>query len=342
MVDNDATVWCVHAGQHGEADNLFLQRGYVALAWELGDLSELPNDPEAFKARVRQVYPHAKPGAIPNIAGQNRRFVYDIKLDDLVVYPSKLDRQVHIGRLVGPYVYNPGLDAEYADMRKVTWLRTVPRKHFTQGALYEMGAIMTLFQIKTYAGEFRAAVAGKPPEPPQVNDTTVIHVAADIEENTRDYILRRLAQELKGHPLADFVAHLLNTMGYRTRVSPPGPDQGVDIVANKGELGFEPPLIRVQVKSIEGSIGGPTVHELSGTLGPGEYGLFVTLGTFTPSARAFAETRSNLRLIGGDDLVDLILQHYEQFDARYKAILPLRRVYVPDLPETDVPEGAEE
>jgi predicted Mrr-cat superfamily restriction endonuclease len=32
---------------------------------------------------------------------------------------------------------------------------------------------------------------------------------------------------------------------------------GIDIVAHKDELGFEPPIIKVQVKSSEGSIGDP-------------------------------------------------------------------------------------
>jgi restriction system protein len=78
---------------------------------------------------------------------------------------------------------------------------------------------------------------------------------------------------LKGHPFADFIAHLLNTMGYRTRVSPEGPDGGIDIVAHKDELGFEPPIIKVQVKSSEGSIGDPAVPALYGKVGNSEFGL---------------------------------------------------------------------
>lgn len=42
-----------------------------------------------------------------------------------------------------------------------------------------------------------------------------------------------------------------------------------------------------------------------------------------------------LRLIDGDELVALIFQHYERFDARHKGLLPLRRVYVPELIESD-------
>ena len=97
-----------------------------------------------------------------------------------------------------------------------------------------------------------------------MEDQTIPVVAENIEENTRDFIIKRLAQETKGHPFADFVAHLLNTMGYRTRVSPEGVDGGVDIVAHKDELGFEPPIIKVQVKSTEASIGDPVVSALYG------------------------------------------------------------------------------
>ena len=59
----------------------------------------------------------------------------------------------------------------------------------------------------------------------------------------------------------------------------------------------------------------------------------MTLGTFTAQAIRFAKSKSNLRLIDGSELVALIFQHYEQFDSRYKGLLPLRRVYVPEVLE---------
>jgi restriction system protein len=147
--------------------------------------------------------------------------------------------------------------------------------------------------------------------PPVSADETIALVAEDIEQTTHDFILKRLAQELKGHPFAEFVASLLGTMGYRTRISPEGPDGGVDIIAHKDELGFEPPIIKVQVKSNEGSIGDPVVSALYGKVTSGEFGLLVTLGTFTNQARNLERSKSNLRLIDGEELVHLILQHYE-------------------------------
>ena len=45
--------------------------------------------------------------------------------------------------------------------------------------------------------------------------------------------------------------------------------------------------------------------------------------------------RGNLRLIDGDELVDLVFAHYEQFDSRHKGLLLLRRIYVPQVLEAD-------
>jgi restriction system protein len=334
----EATLWGIHAGRTGDADALFLKKNVIAVGWDrLGDLSKLGSDRDAFKAAIEKAWPEKKPGAIPNNAGQLFRFLYEVRVNDIVVYPSKHDRHVHLGKVTGEYRYDPSLEPSYPNLRSVSWMQSAPRTIFTQGALYEIGSAMSFFQVKNYADEFRAALDGRPVSPSAGADETVAEVAEDIEETTRDFVLKTLAQELKGHPLADFVAQLLNTMGYRTRVSAEGPDGGVDIVAHKDELGFEPPIIKVQVKSSEGRIGDPEVSSLYGKVGPDEHGLLVTLGSFTPPAVNFARSKSNLRLIDGEQLVELILAHYEQFDSRYKGMLPLKRVYVPEsrLPSDD-------
>lgn len=337
MNTNVAAIWGIHAGKTGDADSFFLHRNCIAIGWaKVGDLSAIVASREAFKAKVAAAYPAAKAGAIPNNGGQLFRFVHEMKVGDLVVYPSKRDRKVHIGRVESGYRFDPIAEPGYPQVRDVKWLKSISRTHFSQGALYEIGSAMSLFQVRNYADEFRAVVEGKPVAPvPVEQDDSVAAVAEDIEQTTRDFVLKRLAQELKGHPFADFVAHLLNTMGYRTRVSEEGPDGGIDIVAHKDELGFEPPIIKVQVKSSEGSTGDPAVSALYGKVANAEYGLLVSLGTFTGQAVNFAKSKSNLRLIDGEDLVDLIFQHYDQFDSRYKGLLPLRRVFVPEAIDTE-------
>lgn len=331
----EKTLWGIHGGKTGDADNLFLKHNVIALGWvEMGDLSALGADREQFKARLLQVRPGQKPGYYPNAGGQIYRFVHEAKNGDLVIYPSKRDRRIHIGEIVGSYQHETKQESAYPQQRVVKWLKSFPRTKFSQGALYEIGSAMSFFQVKNYADEFLAALSGQESVPPAKQDETVSSVAEDIEQNTRDFILKTLAQELKGHALADFVAHLLGTMGYRTRVSPEGPDGGVDIIAHKDELGFEPPIIKVQVKSSEGSIGDPIVSQLYGKVERSEYGMVVTLGVFTNQALTFARNKSNLRLIDGDELIGLVLQHYDQFDSKYKGLLPLKRVYVPEPLET--------
>jgi len=327
----EQTVWCIHGGRVGEADSLFLKHNVVALDYRgAGDLSVLAPNRDAFKDRILQVSPEIKPGALNNSAGQIFRFIHEMQVGDLVVYPSKIDRRMHIGRVEGPYVYVVEAEGAFPHRRAVRWLKAPPRTSFSQGALYETGSALSFFQIRNYADEFRAAPEGRPPALPVEKDETVAVVAENIEQTTHDFVLKQLAQELKGHPLAEFVAHLLGAMGYRTRVSPEGPDGGVDILAHKDELGFEPPIIKVQVKSSEGNIGEPIVAALNGIVAAGEFGLLVTLGSFTNQAKSFARSKSNLRLIDGEALVDLILAHYDQFDSRYKGLLPLKRVYVPE------------
>jgi restriction system protein len=331
MANPEQIVWGIHADKTSDADNLFLKKGYIALGWDrMGDLNKLSADREAYKSKVIECYPEYKPGSIPGQAGQLFRFTHEMKTGDIVAYPSKRDRQVHIGKIVGPYKYDPSLEQSFPNLRKVDWLKSVPRTSFTQGALYEIGSAMSLFQIKTYSDEFVSAIEGKAGHLPGKKDLTIGVVAEDIEEITKDFILKQLSQELKGHPLEHFVAHLLNCMGYRTRVATEGADGGIDIIAHKDELGFEPPIIKVQVKAKDSTISDHEVSALIGNTSANEFGLFVTLGTFSNQATNKARSKPNIRLIDGDELVSLILQHYEQFDSGYKGVLPLKKVYVPE------------
>ena len=327
----DTTLWGIHGGKTGDADSLFLKHGVVALGWdEVGSLAGLPGDREAFKALVAATYPDKTPTQVANNAGQLYRFVHEIQAGDLVAYPSKRDREIHIGRVAGPYRCDPKTSAGYIHHRPVEWKASVPRTRFSQGALYEIGSALSLFQIRNYTDEYDAVLAGGVVGPVRDTPAEVAREAEAIEQATRDFVAKRLSRELKGHPFAEFVGHLLNVIGYRTRVSPAGPDHGIDVVAYKDALGLEPPIIKVQVKSGDGAVGRPEVSQLYGLVETGEYGLFVALGGFKTTAVEFARSKANLRVMDSEEVIDLVLQHYDSLDARYKGLLPLRKVYVPE------------
>ena len=44
-------------------------------------------------------------------------------------------------------------------------------------------------------------------------------------------------------------------------------------------------------------------------------------------------SRPKLRLIDGETLVEMVLRHYPALSPQYRALIPLKQIYVPDLPE---------
>lgn len=101
---------------------------YVAIGWEkMGDLTRIAPNREAFKAALAEAYPDKKAGVIPVDAGSMFKFLHEIKSGDIVVYPSKSDRMVNIGRFRETVEYVTDDRDEYPTHRHVDWLGHFPR-----------------------------------------------------------------------------------------------------------------------------------------------------------------------------------------------------------------------
>lgn len=324
MANEEKKIW----GIHTQDDSLFLEDRLIAIGWpQMGDLSQIEANRDAFKEKYAQTYPDAKRGSIATGAGMLYRFCYETQVGDYVVFPSKSNREVNIGTVEGDYVYDPS-QKEYVQTRKVNWLKHLPRTAFSQGALYEIGSAMSFFAVRNYADEFMTALDKnfKKNFSSDSEDESVGATAADIIESTKDFILKELSRQLKGYDLENFVADLLRAMGYRTTVSPQGGDSGIDITAYKDEL---PPRILVQVKSQDGDIKETLIQSLKGAMREGDYGLFVTLSNYTKNAQKYLDSTPIIRGINGTELVELILKYYEDLSDKYRKMIPLKRVYIP-------------
>jgi len=240
-----------------------------------------------------------------------------------MIYPSKFDRMVNIGIVDGEYEYRATQPADCAHFRAVKWVRHIPRASFSQPALNEIGSALTLFRVNSNAEEFLAAMDGQAFETEAIDEASAEAVSAQVEESTEDFIIKRLKTSQTPYQFEYFVAHLLKCMGYFARVTQASGDGGVDVIAHRDELGFEPPIIKVQCKQILSTIGRPDVQKLFGAIEREEKGLFITLGNFTADARTFEQTKPNLRLIDGTSLIELIYEHYHKFEPRYQMLLPL-------------------
>lgn len=329
----DTKVW----GIHTKDDNLFLKENVVAIGWnEMGDISDIQSDREKLKQKFPLVYPNKKPGAAPTACGQIYRFINEVKIGDYIIFPSKSDRKVNIGQITGEHYYKNENKEHYPRRRSVKWLKTgIPRTSFSQGALYEIGSAMTFFTVKEYADEFLAAL-DKSNYTPIINETDdeveEISLQADsIIETTRDYVLKQLSTYTKGFDFEDVVADLLRAMGYKVTQSPKGGDRGIDIVIYKDEL---PPRIVVQVKSYDRDVPEKDVQALKGAMHNNDYGLFVTLSDYSENAKKYLNDHTEIRGISGSELVDLLLQYYDKLSDKYRAIIPLKKVYIPDVSES--------
>lgn len=323
MCQNDLKVWGIHATDNSS----FLQNQIIGLNWkEMGDLSRLEATFEAFKKSYSEHHPDKPVNHIGNCAGQLYRFTHVANIGDYVVYSGNPDKLIHIGRITGSYEYHPD-ESCVAHIRKVEWLKAIPRIEFSQGALHEAGSAMSFFNIKNYSKDFIDALNDNCKKSTNiVADDTVQFVADDIKANTNAYIIQRLSSQLKGYSLEDFIAELLNAMGYRTTRSKQGGDNGIDIKAYKDEL---PPRIVVQVKSQSGNVVEKDIQALKGAMQEGDYGFFVTLSDYTKNAKSFLEANPHIRGINGDELAGLIIKYYHKLSDRCHNIIPLERVYIP-------------
>lgn len=156
------------------------------------------------------------------------------------------------------------------------------------------------------------------------NSMNIDMLESDAREGIRQYIISKSPYEFQ-----DMVAALLRAMDYHTPfVAPKGKDGGIDIIAYLDPLGAKTPRIKVQVKhKPETAIGASEVRALSGVLKTGDIALFVTSGTYSADARNAASGSDKfIRLIDGNDFIEMWQEYYDKMSDDDKNMLPLKRI----------------
>jgi restriction system protein len=160
-----------------------------------------------------------------------------------------------------------------------------------------------------------------------------VEASVDPLDSLQEQAIERIKDRLLAldwDEMQEMVASLLRALGYRTLVSPSGPDRGKDIIASKDGFGFEPPRIVVEVKHRRGAMGAPEIRAFLGGRHAQDKGLYVSTGGFTREAYFEAERASTVtHLMTLDDLARALMDNYDRLDERGRALLPLVRVYWP-------------
>ena|SRR2546425_5467925 len=321
-------MWLVRAGEGGYLFDDFKKNAIVAIGWsKIGDLSRVQNRDEV-RRMIETAYKDEKPGWKIVIPGQLSRFRFDFKEGDPILTYDPQSREYLVGKIKGPYYYDPTRE-DYKHVRKVQWDGTVPRDALSTSTRNTLGATTTIFDTGKDAEKEILGIlsTGRAPEPSQ--DQQVEDHVKDQSNRARELIMDKV-EALAWDDVQRLVAGILGAMGYKARVSPPGPDRGKDVEASPDGLGLTDPRIVVQVKHRSGQTGVKDLSSFIGILREGHKGLFVSTGGFSKDARHEAE-RSNIpvSLIDLDELVDLIVQYYDDFDPESKLLIPLTKIYWP-------------
>lgn len=332
------TFWLVRAGRHGEEEAGAIKNNVITIGWnELPDLSKIDS-----KDKLKTIYNEAYSGNskkhVAQVAGQIWNFAKEISKGDLVALPLKTTGGIKIGEVDGDYQFKEIQD-EIKHIRGVKWHETLPRSAFDQDILNSLGAFLTVGQVWAHNAEERVRnmLSGQIPSGNNDEETNVSEREMDLEIAAKDQIIKVLESKFKNHDLSRLINEILIAKGYTTRLSPPGADEGVDILAGSGKLGFESPKICVQVKSSQGPADVKIVRELDGVMKSfnADYGLLVAWGGLT--SKAEQESKRNffsIRLWNQEDIVDEIIKNYENFSNTIKAELPLKNIFLFDNSET--------
>lgn len=331
-------LWKVNAGRRSIFASDFLARNIVAIGWaEAGDYVGTRSKPE-LASKIRAAYPDRTERQIEVAVGQIWRFIRDVRVGDSVLTYDPSTRLYHLGSIAGEPRYRPDELPLLPVQRSVTWKSHVSRDDLSQRARGKLGAILTLFLVEPQTvAELESIARGGLID----RNVSAAHeeveadpdIAVDPFENLQDQAIERVKDRLLSldwDEMQEMVASLLRALGYRTLVSPAGPDRGKDIIASKDGFGFEPPRIVVEVKHRRGSMGAPEIRAFLGGRHSEDRGLYVSTGGFTREAYFEAERASTVtHLMTLDDLARSIQDNYEKLDERGRALLPLVRLYWP-------------
>ena len=285
------------------------------------------------KELYRSAEPTAGEGKIATGASQIWRFINEIAIDDFVVTYAPANRTYLLGVVAGDAVPRaPDSAQEMALTRVVDWKHEIPRDSLSQPTKNSLGSTLTIFQVPARAAaELLQLANGRPASDALVDldDVEIADPLADVESLALERI-KDLVSSLDWSDMQDLVAGILRAMGYKTQVSPAGPDRGKDIIASPDGFGFENPRIVVEVKHRAGQMGAQAIRSFLGGRHRDDRGLYVSTGGFSKDAFYEADrAQVPLTLWTLDNLVRALVEHYDSTDTETKRIVPLRRMYWP-------------
>lgn len=332
------SVWLNRAGSKGEYESKFLENGKIYLTFDNvdQDLRKFKNKSDMYNWFEK--FYKVKRGSAISYSTQLWKFLFSMEVNDIIVLPSKRNSTIHFGKINSDCMYDENAKDIFKHYHEVEWFAIdIPRNRFDQDLLYSFGAFSTICQIKRNDAEKRirkmmkngwknVTFAAQDNDDSPIDDDSIV----DIEQYSLDLIAKFIERRLKGYGLQNLIAGILEAKGYQTFTPSEGADEGVDILAGKGELGFQEPSICVQVKSTDSTVDRPTLDQLIGTMNnfSAKYGIFVSWSGFKNSVeKVRGKQFFKVRLWDQKKIIEELFENYDELSEEIKTLIPLKRIW---------------
>ena len=333
------TAWVVRGGRRGEYEEIFMSEGIAAIHFGLHQSVLNFDSRESLRTQLIHY------GRTGRAANQLWNFAYEIQNGDLVVLPRKrVAGTIAVGRVSGGYEYRPNTNPSH--VRSVNWITAeLSRAEYDQDIQDYLGRRPTVIKIDASNAESRIEAIVSRRVDGFISDDAISwplthdddgESAVDLDEEISNRIVNRIRQRFFGTRLEYLVASILRASGYHAIETRQGPDGGIDVVAGQGDMGFGHPRLCVQVKSGRSALDIADYNRLQGNVGGygADHGLLVSLGDFTRAVRNENERSFfQIRLWGPNELVDRLLETYDELPDDIRSDIPLRNRRI--LIETD-------
>lgn len=315
------SVWCVRA-ENGLFARQFVDGGFMGIGFfRKVDLSAVRTREDLYP-----LYREAHPQDTSNIVvgqqvGQIARFLFEIKAGDYVITPAADTEKLHYGIVddAPSYYFEPSPTdgCVYTQRRKVTWAdKTLSRGEFSVPFQNSIRSSLTVFAVSRQ-DEFLAAVgeAVQPKAMPEEYDPYAVVLNQILELDAGEFEV--------------LVGHLLTALGFEgSEVTGKPGDGGVDATGELNVSNLAKVKVFVQAKryALGSKISPSVVKNLRQAIPFGGQGAFITTASYQPAAAEVALEPGfpRIGLINGHQLVDLLIEHWNDIPEEFRERLGLK------------------
>lgn len=315
------SVFCVRA-EFGTYAKRFIDGGYIAIGWlpEV-DLSDITTRDEIYPL-YRNAYPQDVSAiVIGQQVGQIGRFLLEIQAGDYVVTPDSNTEWLHVGTVVPDpsYFYATTEDGcPFPHRRRVDWLpERLRRADLSVPLQHTFRSSLTVFQAWEPSDFFEAIGKG---------DLGAVPAAEPY--NAEAVVLEQVLR-LDPTEFEILITHLLTALGFEAEHVGKVGDGGVDAMGELSIANLAKVKLFVQAKRYQrgSKVSANTVKQLRQSIPFGGQGAFITTADYQAAAADIAVEQGfpRIGLINGRQLVDLLVEHWQDIPSEFRGRLGLRR-----------------